>query len=295
MPLFPLLSRRRFLRLGITLGAGAAGTVAYTCQVEPHWIELVHRDLPVAHLPPALVGETLVQLSDIHVGQQVDDSFLTGAFDLVNRLEPAFVAITGDFMTCRRGEEVDHTLRVMRRLKPGRRGSVAVLGNHDYGNFACFSEVGDRLAAGLRDLGIEVLRNERRTLAGLTFVGIDDFWGPFFAPRRALAGLAPDSASVSLCHNPDSVDQPGWGGWRGWVLAGHTHGGQCKPPFLRPPFVPVENPRYVAGEVDLGDGRWLYINRALGHLRRVRFNVRPEITAFRLRSCESFVERIQDG
>jgi predicted MPP superfamily phosphohydrolase len=26
----------------------------------------------------------------------------------------------------------------------------------------------------------------------------------------------------------------------------------------------------------------MYINRALGHLRRVRFNVRPEITAFRL-------------
>ena len=72
-------------------------------------------------------------------------------------------------------------------------------------------------------------------------------------------------------------------GYQGWVLAGHTHGGQCKLPFLRPPRVPVENPRYVAGEVDVGDGRRLYINRALGHLLPVRFNVRPEITAFRLR------------
>jgi predicted MPP superfamily phosphohydrolase len=26
----------------------------------------------------------------------------------------------------------------------------------------------------------------------------------------------------------------------------------------------------------------MYINRALGHLLRVRFNVRPEITVFRL-------------
>jgi uncharacterized protein len=36
--------------------------------------------------------------------------------------------------------------------------------------------------------------------------------------------------------------------------------------------------------VPLADGRRLYINRGLGHLIRVRFNVRPEITLFRLRA-----------
>ena len=47
-------------------------------------------------------------------------------------------------------------------------------------------------------------------------------------------------------------------------------------------MLPVKNQRYTAGEFDLGDGRWLYINRGLGYLRRVRFNVRPEITVFDL-------------
>jgi predicted MPP superfamily phosphohydrolase len=70
--------------------------------------------------------------------------------------------------------------------------------------------------------------------------------------------------------------------FRGWVLAGHTHGGQCKPPFLPPPLLPVKNRRYVAGEYDIGPGRWMYINRGLGYLRRVRFNARPEITLFTL-------------
>ncbi|HEX2860069.1 MAG TPA: hypothetical protein VHN79_00430, partial [Lacunisphaera sp.] len=70
--------------------------------------------------------------------------------------------------------------------------------------------------------------------------------------------------------------------YQGWILAGHTHGGQCKPPFLPPPLLPVRNRRYTAGEFDLGDGRKLYINRGLGHLLRVRFNVRPEVTVFRL-------------
>ena len=37
--------------------------------------------------------------------------------------------------------------------------------------------------------------------------------------------------------------------------------------------------RYIK---DLKDGRTLYINSALGCLRQVRFNVRPEITVFEL-------------
>jgi uncharacterized protein len=274
-----LVSRRRFL--GLTAGLmGAAGLYAW--RIEPHWVEVARRDLPIAGLPSALEGQMLVQLSDIHVGDQVDDDFLLNNFDLVNRLEPAFVAITGDFMTCRGDEQLARTLRVMERLKPGRLGTAAVLGNHDHRPHFRGAEVAGRLADGLRDQGVTVLRNERRTLGGLTFVGLDDLWRGRFDLRQALGGLAMDQPAVTLCHNPDGADQPGWGNYQGWILAGHTHGGQCKLPFLPPFRVPVNNRRYIAGEIDLGDGRRMYINRALGHLLRVRFNVRPEITAFHL-------------
>ncbi len=281
-----LLTRRNFVRLALAGLTSGAATGLYTWRVEPHWIEVVRRDLPVAHLPAALEGRTLVQLSDLHVGRQVDDEFLKEGLAMVNALEPAFIALTGDFMTCHGSEQVDHARRILEHLRPGRLGSVAVLGNHDYPRSP--HNVPDRLAKGLGELGISVLRNERKTLAGLTFVGVDDLWRGRCRPRQALEGLAEDEPAVAMCHNPDAADLPGWEGYRGWILAGHTHGGQCKPPFLAPPLVPVRNPRYVAGEVDLGDGRRLYINRALGHLLRVRFNVRPEITAFRLTRTDPF-------
>ena len=67
------------------------------------------------------------------------------------------------------------------------------------------------------------------------------------------------------------------------MLSGHTHGGQCNFPLIGTPYLPVANRRYVEGEFDLGDGRRLYINRGLGFNRRIRFNARPEITAFTLR------------
>jgi predicted MPP superfamily phosphohydrolase len=283
MPLPSLLNRRRFLQLGAAslLGAGAVG--AYSWLIEPHWVEVVRRDLPIAGLPAALEGQTLVQLSDLHVGPEVDDDYLIASFARVARLQPALLVLTGDYMTCKGDEEIDHALRVLAHLQPARLATLAVLGNHDYARRARRPDVADRLCAGLRDLGIEVLRNARRDVAGLSVIGLDDLWAGRFRPRAALADLDPDGAHLVLCHNPDAVDRPGWCGYRGWVLAGHTHGGQVKLPLLGPPRLSVRNRRYTAGAFDLGDGRRLYINRALGHLLRVRFNVRPEITAFTLR------------
>lgn len=119
-------------------------------------------------------------------------------------------------------------------------------------------------------------------MAGLQIAGVDDLWSPNFAPEQVVPTLDAARAALVLCHNPDAMDRPDWAGYRGWILAGHTHGGQCKPPFLPPPLTPVVNKRYTAGEFDLFDGRRLYINRGLGYLHRIRFNVRPEITVFTL-------------
>src|SRR5207249_9777558 len=103
--------------------------------------------------------------------------------------------------------------------------------------------------------------------------------------------LDPAKPSLVLCHNPDTADLPVWRDFRGWILAGHTHGGQCRPPFLPPPLLPVANRRYTAGEFQLDGGRKLYINRGIGHLLPARFNVRPEITIFRLTADETFGPR----
>ena len=49
-----------------------------------------------------------------------------------------------------------------------------------------------------------------------------------------------------------------------------------------PPVLPVKNTRYTCGDFDLSGRRRMYINRGVGHLWRVRFNVRPEITLHEL-------------
>ncbi|MFN2567108.1 MAG: twin-arginine translocation signal domain-containing protein [Gemmatimonadaceae bacterium] len=90
------MNRRDFLKLGAIAGAaGAAGVGAYTWLVEPHWLEIVERDLPIAHLPPTLLGGRLVQISDMHVGPRVDDDYLIESLDRAAALRPDITVVTG--------------------------------------------------------------------------------------------------------------------------------------------------------------------------------------------------------
>jgi hypothetical protein len=281
-----VLSRRRFLRLGLGATAAAALTGLYSWRLEPHWLQIVRRPLPIAGLPEALVGRSLVQISDVHVGGWMDDAYVIAAFDRVRRMAPDLVAWTGDQVSFRRGDPLRRLERAMRHAPRGRIGAVAVLGNHDYGHgqrwAAYHEEHALAIADSLAGAGATLLRNASTTIEGLTFVGLDDLWSGRLDVARAFEGVPPGAPALHLCHNPDGADVAGWGDRRGWILAGHTHGGQVKLPFLPPPVLLVDNQRYVSGEVDAGGGRRLYISRGLGYVVPVRLGVRPEVTWFTL-------------
>jgi predicted MPP superfamily phosphohydrolase len=273
------LSRRRFFHLSLasTVTAGL-----YAWRIEPHWVELVERRLPIRDLPRDLAGRTLVQLSDLHIGPHVDDDYLRDTFQRVARLRPDVVVMSGDFVSYREAAQFGQMSGVLASFPHGRLATLAVLGNHDYGHRWSEGAVADHVTAVAAKAGITVLRNETQMVNGLQIAGLDDYWSPYFDPAPVIAGRDRTAAALVLCHNPDAVDLDVWSDYDGWILGGHTHGGQCKPPFLPPPIVPVRNKRYTAGAFALTGGRTLYINRGLGHLMRVRFNARPEVTVFRL-------------
>jgi len=276
-----MLTRRQFLKAGAITAVAGLGVGLYSWQVEPHWAEEVMRELPVAGLPDSLVGARLVQLSDLHAGPRVGDDYLFDVFDRVAELKPDILVVTGD-LTHYYDDVFAHADRVYARFPRGRLATLGVLGNHDYGPAWSHSEVATRLSSIFGEHGIRILRNEIVDVGGVQIVGLDDLWGGAFEPARALAGVDATRPMLALSHNPDTVDRPGWDGFSGWILAGHTHGGQVKPPFLPPPQLPVDNKRYTSGAFELSDNRRMYINRGVGYLHQVRFNARPEITVFEL-------------
>ena len=278
-----MMKRRKFIKKAV-VNSVKFGLFAglYSWQVEPFWLEYVHKKMPIKNLPKHLIGNTLMQISDLHVGDRFDYQFLIDSFQEAQKMEPDFVAYTGDFVNYENSDQFAQLEEVSKHLVRGKKGTVGVLGNHDYGVRYSNLKIAGRISSILKKGGVKILRNSKARIAGLQFLGIDDYWSPNFAPSKVMRGHNKRIPSIALCHNPDVCDLNVWHGYQGWILSGHTHGGQCKPPFLQPPLLPVKNKTYTAGEFDLKDGRRLYINRAIGHLRQVRFNVRPEITVFEL-------------
>jgi len=277
------MKRRDFTKNTIlgTLGIGLLSGF-YTWKIEPFWLEFVKVKMPIKNLPKELIGKTLMQISDVHIGNKFDYQYIIDSFKKAQKHNPDFVVYTGDYVSYEDKNQFTQLNEVLKYAVKGNLGTVGVLGNHDYGKNWAEQNVADKISSQLEDAGISILKNDEIQVNGLNIIGLDDYWALNFNPKKVMDKFDESKANIVLCHNPDVCDLNVWNNYKGWILAGHTHGGQCKPPFLDPPILPVKNKKYSSGEIDLEDGRTLYINRALGHLWQVRFNVRPEITIFEL-------------
>ena len=279
------MTRKHFLKRLLQLSVVGALPFLYSWQVEPFWVEFVERKLPIKNLPKTLEGKILMQISDLHVGTRFDYNFLIDSFQKAKAYKPDIVVYTGDFVCWEDNPEQFEQLKiVMKEAVLGTLGTIAILGNHDYGSDWKEEYVADEVSKILTDSKIQMLRDEKAEVAGLNIFGFEELWGTNFHPENLTKTINPDEANLILCHNPDVCDLDVWNGYKGWILSGHTHGGQAKPPFLPPLILPVKNRKYTSGIIDLEDGRMLYINRALGHSYQVRFNCRPEITLFTMKS-----------
>lgn len=52
----------------------------YIWRIEPRWVEWNQYVMPITNLPESLVGKKLVQISDIHIGETVDEEYIIKQF-----------------------------------------------------------------------------------------------------------------------------------------------------------------------------------------------------------------------
>lgn len=244
---------------------------------------VVHVDVPIANLPPALHGFSIAQISDIHVGPTIRRNYVEGIVTAVNRLEADAIAITGDLVDGSVRELASH-VEPLAQLR-ARYGTFFVTGNHEYysGERAWTRE--------LRRLGMRVLVNEHVVVdhndAKLVIAGVTDFSAHHFDPvnrsdpSAALADApAGVGAKILLAHQPRSAPQAAAAGFD-LQLSGHTHGGQFWPWNL---FVRFQQP-FTAG-LDRLDSLWIYTSRGTGYWGPPkRFGAPSEITRIRLISA----------
>ena len=154
-------------------------------------------------------------------------------------------------------------------------GVFGVLGNHD--NWLDH----DRVASAMETNGVRLLEDKAQRLdtpaGSIWLAGVSDYWTRSHDVAAALAAVGTDTAPIILItHNPDLF--PEVPNRVSLTLAGHTHGGQVRFPFIGTPVVPSRfGVRFSAGHIVEG-GRHLFVATGIGtSILPVRFRVPPAI------------------
>ncbi|WP_419806902.1 metallophosphoesterase [Terriglobus sp.] len=274
-------NRREFLQ-----SAGAAAIAALVLDmtaIDRHNVVVEQCTLRIRRLPAAFHGLRIAQISDFHHHGYAEDYYLRQVVEKVNALQPAVVAMTGDFITAH-GNPFGpwrKAMPVCAEILSGLRAPLRVcsLGNHDCIDIAFVTHC-------LTERGLTVLRNSYTAIEAanerLWIAGLADAYFDFPDLEQAIPRATEREPVLLLGHEPDFADTVKAYGGVDVMLAGHSHGGQVRVPGITPAFLPVMGRRYVRGLFQLDDLQ-LYVNRGIGavHLP-IRFRCPPEITLFTL-------------
>uniref|UniRef100_A0A0C1NGP1 Metallophosphoesterase n=1 Tax=Tolypothrix bouteillei VB521301 TaxID=1479485 RepID=A0A0C1NGP1_9CYAN len=284
---------------------GLIGTLLIYGLIEPYIIDIEPQVAVIPGLSTAWEGKRIAVMGDWQVGMWL------GNTPTIRRIvaqlvqdRPAAVLIIGDFIYAAGddpSEQINRVIELVRPLPSSGIPTYAVLGNHDYGmkskNGNPEVAQATKLVTALESAGVQVLENEAVALALpskteqeaiLYLVGVGAHWPNNDKPAVAIAQVPNGSPRFVMMHNPDSFSAfPA--NTAPIAVAGHTHGGQIRLPFLPEwswlTFIKKDEV-HTDGWIDgYGEsGNRLYVNRGIGFsILPIRINCLPEVTLFTLR------------
>jgi predicted MPP superfamily phosphohydrolase len=246
------ITRRKFLGLSaLALPAAALGADLTVLETTA---------LRVTHFKGGPGSCRFVHFSDFH--HKGDVEYAAEVVRTINQLTPDFVCFTGDLIEL--AKFAPEALSFIQQIEAPVYG---VPGNHDFQSGIPFSDFADAFAATggawLTD-DTALVPNHDLEIVGMGRKGIHGF----AAPRAA--------RQILLLHYPQIAN--GLGRRFDLILAGHSHGGQVRLPFLGAVVLPKGVGPYDHGYYETPGGP-LYVNAGIGTYRiPFRWNCRPEIT-----------------
>lgn len=252
---------------------GALAVLVAASMVEPASLTEEHEVVsPEGWTRPPL---RVALISDLHVGApHCDAEMVRQVVAMANAARPDIALLLGDFgvddVVGGQWVSPDAYAPLLAGLDAPL-GAWAVLGNHDWGNG------GAALHAALGRSGVRVLENESARIddprGAFWLTGVGDWSTGHARPTVAVGELPPDGLPVlAMTHDPEAF--VGLPRRFSLLVAGHTHGGQVRVPWLTELVVGGE---YVRG-VYAAHGQSLVVTSGVGtSLLPLRLGVPPEV------------------
>lgn len=259
--------------------------IALTTIYYPHAFEVREYKIQNKNIPDSFVGLKIVHFSDVHYGTTIKENELQKIIKKINDIRPDLVLFTGDLFDKNISystEELDTLKKELSTIKADL-GKFAVTGNHDYEN--------NTFDAIMDESGFKILKNNynlihHKDLTPILIGGVPSSLQDKQNFEELFSYQQPENENqqyykIILMHEPDNVTKLNTYDVD-LVLAGHSHNGQVRLPFIGAVITPKGAKNYYDEyyKVNKTD---LFISGGLGtSTLPVRLLNKPSINLYRL-------------
>lgn len=230
-------------------------------------------------------GLKIIHLSDIHYNSTINEKELNNIVDKVNEIKPDIVVLTGDLIDERLSYDKDIIINCLSKIE-AKLGKFAVSGNHDIPLDDYNYIIKESGFTGL-DNKYELIyskTSEPIIISGIGY-GDEDIGIKTEQYDKYISELKADDIkpiySILLVHEPDTVDNLDLNKYD-LVLAGHSHGGQVRIPFIGKLYTPEGAKKYYDEYYKINNTD-LYISSGLGtSMYKFRLFNRPSFNFYRI-------------
>ena len=248
----------------------------------PKNIDLVEVDIELDDLSWNFNNFKILNLTDIHLGQWINPTYLDELIDYVTPLNVDLITLTGDYFSYvieGYEESLENSLKKLQAPY----GKVGVLGNHDHWMSS------EKIRKIFKNSGIVDLSNDVITLEKngdyLNICGVDSCTVCADNLDKVIAKMPKNIPSILLAHEPDFAKESSQTRLFDLQISGHSHGGQFIIPKVETtPFRGPNSTKYPVGLYKVGD-MVQYTSKGLGtNSFRIRINCKPEVTIITLKT-----------
>lgn len=216
-------------------------------------------------------------IADIHLGIYNNASILERTVDKINEENVDAVLIAGDLTY---EPQFDDMKLLFSSLKKLNVPVYAVLGNHDCQKPG--PDIRDELEEVLTSFGVQVITNKAVLLNGITILGLGSHWAKD-DEVSLLDKYTKEDKVVVLTHNPDTTLDYLPTHYPDLTLAGHTHGGQVRIPYLYKKIIPVRGDVLWDQGLYVFEDKKVFVTSGIGEIGLpLRFLIPPVIDVLEL-------------
>ena len=260
----PKRKLRLWLKIVITLILVGITTLLYARFIATSGLITKEYLITNKNLPDSFYGLKVAHVSDIHYGQTTDQKDLKQIVARINETKPDIIVITGDLLD-RDILYTDKDLAIIEEelsKLQATMGKYIIMGNHDH----------------TQEAYLEVVSH-----SGLT--NLDDSYEILYNGDNnpiLIAGMSTgEEGNGVIMHEPDYVDDFDSSYFQ-LILAGHSHNGQVRLPFIGAIILPPHAQKYYDNYYNLGNTDF-YISSGVGTSTiRFRFFNKPSFNLYRI-------------